>query len=188
MGISPLTDAGGETRREGTGRREELSKVGVEKSSRAVVCPKPYQLIRSALFPLTLSARSSPSTVSVMDITDFIFSQREDTLVVGDYNAYRAHASRKLLKFRKKLGQTTPKGRKYTSKPPVSAENVASNVTYVLCLWLLFYLVDPNHADRLNPKICVPSAPERRTGLGSSNAYEIHPLSRPIGERDLRIR
>lgn len=82
-----------------------------------------------------------------MDITDFIFSQREDTLVVGDYNAYRAHASRKLLKFRKKLGQTTPKGRKYTSKPPVTAENVASNVTYVLCLWLLFYLVDPNHAD-----------------------------------------
>ena len=35
-----------------------------------------------------------------MDITDFIFSQREDVLLVGDYNAYRAHATRKLHKLR----------------------------------------------------------------------------------------
>ena len=63
-----------------------------------------------------------------MDITDFIFSQREDVLLVGDYNAYRAHASRKI----QKLGQTTPKGRKYTTKPPVSAENVGGHVEYVL--------------------------------------------------------
>ena len=67
-----------------------------------------------------------------MDITGFIFSQREDVLLVGDYNAYRAHASRKINKLRKKLGQTTPKGRKYTAKSPVSAENVAHDVGYVI--------------------------------------------------------
>lgn len=66
-----------------------------------------------------------------MDITDFIFSQREDVLLVGDYNAYRAHATCKLHKLRKKLGQTTPKGRKYTAKPPLSAEDIGSNVAYV---------------------------------------------------------
>lgn len=63
-----------------------------------------------------------------MEITDFIFKEREEVLVVGDYNAYRAHATRKLHKLRKKLGQATAKGRKYTAKPPVSAEHVGSNV------------------------------------------------------------
>lgn len=67
-----------------------------------------------------------------MDITDYIFNQREEVLLAGDYNAYRAHTTRKLHKLRKKLGQTTPKGRKYTAKPPVSAENVNGNVAYVL--------------------------------------------------------
>lgn len=66
-----------------------------------------------------------------MEITDFIFKEREDLLLVGDYNAYRAHATRRLHKLRKKLGQATPKGRKYTAKPAVTAENVGSNVAYV---------------------------------------------------------
>lgn len=85
---------------------------------------------------LSLSATSvtSPSLPihAVMDITDFIFSQREDVLLVGDYNAYRAHATRKLHKLRKKLGQTTPKGRKYTPKAPVTAGDIGGNVTYVM--------------------------------------------------------
>jgi signal recognition particle subunit SRP68 len=66
-----------------------------------------------------------------MEITDFIFRQREDVLLAGDYNAYRAHTTRKLHKLRKKLGQTTPKGRKYTAKPPVSAEDISGNAAYV---------------------------------------------------------
>ncbi|KAE8396563.1 hypothetical protein BDV23DRAFT_177556 [Aspergillus alliaceus] len=66
-----------------------------------------------------------------MDITDYIFSQREEVLLTGDYNAYRIHTTRKLHKLRKKVGQTTPKGRKYTAKPPVSAENVNDNIAYV---------------------------------------------------------
>lgn len=68
-----------------------------------------------------------------MEITDFIFKEREEVLLAGDYNAYRAHTTRKLHKLRKKLGQTTPKGRKYTAKAPVSAEDVSNNVAYVLC-------------------------------------------------------
>lgn len=77
-----------------------------------------------------------------MDITDFIFGQREDSLLVGNYDAYRAHATRKLHKLRKKLGLTTPKGRKYTAKSPITAENVASNVAYVLLsrVCLVYYL------------------------------------------------
>jgi signal recognition particle subunit SRP68 len=34
-----------------------------------------------------------------------IFKEREEVLLVGDYNAYRAHTTRKLQKLRKKLGQ-----------------------------------------------------------------------------------
>jgi signal recognition particle subunit SRP68 len=63
-----------------------------------------------------------------MEITDFIFREREEVLLAGDYNAYRAHTTRRLHKLRKKLGQTTAKGRKYTPKPAVGAENVGSNV------------------------------------------------------------
>ena len=62
-----------------------------------------------------------------MNITEFIFSNREEILSVGDYNAYHAHATRRLHKQRKKLGQTIPKGRKYTAKAPVTAEEVSTD-------------------------------------------------------------
>lgn len=79
---------------------------------------------------------------STMDITDFVFSQREEVLLAGDYNGYHARSSRKLHKLRKKLGQTTPKGRKYTAKTPVTAENVASNVSYAFPrLWLMLLVL-----------------------------------------------
>ncbi|KAJ5526799.1 Signal recognition particle subunit SRP68 [Penicillium frequentans] len=71
-----------------------------------------------------------------MEITDYIFKEREEVLLVGDYNAYRAHATRKLHKLRKKLGQATAKGRKYTAKPAVTPENVGDNVAYVHLLLL----------------------------------------------------
>ncbi|KAJ5746525.1 hypothetical protein N7520_011707 [Penicillium odoratum] len=71
-----------------------------------------------------------------MEITDYIFNEREEVLLVGDYNAYRAHATRKLHKLRKKLGQATAKGRKYTAKPAVTAENVGDNAAYVHLLLL----------------------------------------------------
>lgn len=65
-----------------------------------------------------------------MEITDYIFKEREEVLLVGDYNAYRAHATRRLHKLRKKLGQTTAKGRKYTAKSAVTAENIGENGAY----------------------------------------------------------
>ncbi|KAJ5545862.1 hypothetical protein N7494_003447 [Penicillium frequentans] len=71
-----------------------------------------------------------------MEITDYIFKEREEVLLVGDYNAYRAHATRKLHKLRKKLGQATAKGRKYAAKPAVTPENVGDNVAYVHLLLL----------------------------------------------------
>ncbi|KAJ6102096.1 hypothetical protein N7486_004523 [Penicillium sp. IBT 16267x] len=71
-----------------------------------------------------------------MEITDYIFKEREEVLLVGDYNAYRAHATRKLHKLRKKLGQATAKGRKYTAKPAVTPENVGDNAAYVHLLLL----------------------------------------------------
>lgn len=74
-----------------------------------------------------------------MEITDYIFKEREDVLLVGDYNAYRAHTTRKLHKLRKKLGQATPKNRKYTAKPAVTADHIGTNVAYVL-IWLLQFI------------------------------------------------
>lgn len=72
-----------------------------------------------------------------MEVTEFIFKEREEVLLVGDYNAYRAHTTRRLQKLRKKLGQATVKGRKYTAKPAVTAENVGSNVSYGTSHYLL---------------------------------------------------
>ncbi|KAJ9209748.1 hypothetical protein DTO166G4_8657 [Paecilomyces variotii] len=71
-----------------------------------------------------------------MEITDSIYSRRQQAFLVGDYNTYRAQTTRRLHTVRKKLAQTTPKGRKYTAKPPVTAEDVASNVAYVHLLLL----------------------------------------------------
>ncbi|MCJ1278395.1 hypothetical protein MMC21_006210 [Puttea exsequens] len=66
-----------------------------------------------------------------MDITGFIVSQREKALLVGDYGTYRKQLSRRLLVVRKKLKYTTPKGRKYVSKIPFTAEDIGRNHEYV---------------------------------------------------------
>lgn len=66
-----------------------------------------------------------------MDITNFVVSYREEALLIGDYNTYRGQLSRRLHTVRKRLGQTTPKGRKFTSKAPVTAEDVCRNTEYI---------------------------------------------------------
>ncbi|PGH18312.1 hypothetical protein AJ80_04490 [Polytolypa hystricis UAMH7299] len=71
-----------------------------------------------------------------MDITTFVVSHRDNALLVGDYSTYRAQLSRKLHSTRKRLGQTTPKGKKYTGKPVVTAENVAKNTEFAHILLL----------------------------------------------------
>lgn len=75
-----------------------------------------------------------------MDITSFIASHRNDALLLGDYNAYRAQLSRRLLTLRRKLGRASPKGRKYTPKAPVTAQDVASNHEYVFSK---YYILKP---------------------------------------------
>ena len=62
-----------------------------------------------------------------MDITDFIVSQRQKALLVGDYGSYRKQLSRRLLVVRRKLNYTSTKGRKYTAQTPVSADDIARN-------------------------------------------------------------
>ncbi|PWY82945.1 hypothetical protein BO70DRAFT_361862 [Aspergillus heteromorphus CBS 117.55] len=79
---------------------------------------------------LSASHSPGPPAPCTMEITDFIFSQREDILLAGNYNAYRTHTTRKLHKLRQRLGQATPKGRKYTAKRPVTAEDVKSNAQF----------------------------------------------------------
>ncbi|KAI9824451.1 MAG: hypothetical protein M1832_001986 [Thelocarpon impressellum] len=66
-----------------------------------------------------------------MDITAFIASRRDQALLLGDYNAYRAQLSRRLLTLRKKLGRTSAKGKKYTGGIPISAEDFRKNNEFV---------------------------------------------------------
>ncbi|OAP55400.1 hypothetical protein AYL99_10373 [Fonsecaea erecta] len=68
-----------------------------------------------------------------MDITSSIVSERERALLGGDYNAYHAQATRKIHNLRRRLGAAT-RGRKYTPKAPVTAENVSKNAEWVQLL------------------------------------------------------
>ena len=66
-----------------------------------------------------------------MDITNFIVSQREKALLVGDYASYRKQLTRRLLVVRKKLHYTSTKGKKYTARPTVTAEDIAKSHEYI---------------------------------------------------------
>lgn len=61
-----------------------------------------------------------------MNITSSIVSERDRALLGGDYSAYHAQTTRKIHNLRRRLGSAT-RGRKYTPKAPVTAENVAQN-------------------------------------------------------------
>ena len=64
-----------------------------------------------------------------MDITSFVVAQREKALAVGDYTTYRKQLARRLLVIRRKLKYTS-KGRKYTPKAPIAAEDIGRNHEY----------------------------------------------------------
>lgn len=88
------------------------------------------------IFPPPLSdwnANKAIITVSVgqMEITDLFYTRREEALLSGDYNTYRTQTSRRLHTIRKKLGRTTPKGRKFNAEAPVTSGDVASDTEYV---------------------------------------------------------
>ena len=59
-----------------------------------------------------------------MDITKYVSSERDAAFLIGGYDTYRARATRRIHSLRKRLGQTTPKGRKYSSKQPVTAADI----------------------------------------------------------------
>ena len=72
---------------------------------------------------------------STMDITNFVVSQREKALLVGDYGSYHIQLSRRLLVVRRKLNHTATKGPNYSAKDPVSAEDIKSNHESVALLY-----------------------------------------------------
>jgi signal recognition particle subunit SRP68 len=67
-----------------------------------------------------------------MNITSYVASERESAVLAGDYNAYRAQATRRIHSLRKRLGQTTPKGRKYAPKCPITADDIHRDHEYVM--------------------------------------------------------
>jgi signal recognition particle subunit SRP68 len=66
-----------------------------------------------------------------MNITESIATQRDRALLAGDYNTYHAQTTRRIHALRKRLGVATPRGRKFTPKEAVTAEDVAKNVESV---------------------------------------------------------
>jgi len=66
-----------------------------------------------------------------MDITQFIYSRRDTALQLGDYAFYRAQLSRQLASTRKRLGRSTPKNAKYSTKASITAEDIGGNPEYV---------------------------------------------------------
>ncbi|CAD6572823.1 MAG: hypothetical protein ASARMPRED_005736 [Alectoria sarmentosa] len=71
-----------------------------------------------------------------MDVTNFVVSQREKALLIGDYGTYRKQLSRRLLVVRKKLHYTSTKGKKYAARPAVTAEDIARNHEFIYLLLL----------------------------------------------------
>lgn len=66
-----------------------------------------------------------------MNITQSIISGRDRALIGGDYSNYHTQSTRRIHTIRKRLGVTTPKGRKYTPKGPITPQDVAKNAEYV---------------------------------------------------------
>ena len=62
-----------------------------------------------------------------MDITHFVFHNRDAALAIGNYNSYRIQLTRRLSGLRKKLGRATPKNAKFNSKVAVTPEDIGAN-------------------------------------------------------------
>jgi signal recognition particle subunit SRP68 len=72
----------------------------------------------------------------MMDLTSYVASERDAALLVGDYKTYRAQATRRIHSLRKRLGQVTPKGRKYATKSPITAADIGRDNGYMKILIL----------------------------------------------------
>lgn len=69
-----------------------------------------------------------------MEITKSVVSQRDRALVGGDYQTYHVQITRRIHTIRKRLGITTPKGRKYSAKAAVTSQDVSKNSEWVQLL------------------------------------------------------
>lgn len=63
-----------------------------------------------------------------MDITKTVTTERDRALIGGDYATYHAQATRRIQSLRRRLGASTPRGRKFTQKPAVTSDDVSKNV------------------------------------------------------------
>ncbi|KAI9683387.1 MAG: hypothetical protein M1829_005459 [Trizodia sp. TS-e1964] len=71
-----------------------------------------------------------------MDITNFIVSNRENALVLGGYNSYRAQLSRRLATLRKKLGKSSSKGKIPSIISSITENDINQNHEFVHLLLL----------------------------------------------------
>lgn len=83
---------------------------------------------------LPFSKRGTEVTAFVgMNITKSIVFERDRALIGGDYSSYQAQTTRRIHTIRRRLGVTTPRGRKFTPRSAVTAQNVAKNTESVRC-------------------------------------------------------
>jgi signal recognition particle subunit SRP68 len=63
-----------------------------------------------------------------MEVTKFVVSGRDKAKLYGDYATYRTQLSNRIHNLRRKLGVATKKPpAKYTTKAPVTAEDIGRN-------------------------------------------------------------
>jgi signal recognition particle subunit SRP68 len=65
-----------------------------------------------------------------MEVTSFVVSGRDKAKLYGDYATYRTQLSNRVHNLRKKLGVATKPRAKYTSRAPVTAEDIGRNHEY----------------------------------------------------------
>ncbi|OAX85086.1 hypothetical protein ACJ72_00529 [Emergomyces africanus] len=111
-----------------------------------------------------------------MDITTFIVSRREAALLTGDYNSYRAQLSRRLHTIRKKLGQTTPRGKKYSPKKlTITAESVAKDTNFA---YLILLSAERAWATAMHMKSTHSADPSTKGIIGSARRHIISRLNK----------
>ena len=105
-----------------------------------------------------------------MDITESVLAQRDKALVGGDYNSYHAQTARRIHAIRKRLGVTTRRGQKFSSKGTVSAADIAKNTEYAQAK-AIGGLTDKQ-------QMGTATARERRAIMDKCHGYEVCSVSR----------
>lgn len=116
-----------------------------------------------------------------MEITGSVVAERDRGLLGGDYNTYHAQTSRRIHKLRSRLGTATPRGRKYTPKAPVTADNVAQNAESVRCI--ILYQTSPLTGVQMDPA----SAGQRRACMGECDGHEVGAVYGKYSETSGRV-